>query len=61
MEKTRLWLLYFFFLSNQVLRMFLSIPEGICEKKRIFVFIPAHFEGIWFLIWLDFRHKDGGW
>lgn len=52
---------FFFFLSNQVLRTFLSIPEGVCEKKRIFLFIPAHFEGIWFLIWLDFRCRDSGW
>lgn len=44
-----------------MLRAFLSIPEGVCEKKRIFMFIPAHFEGIWFLIWLDFRHGDSGW
>lgn len=51
----------FFFLNNQVLKTFLSIPEGIREKKRIFMFIPAHFEGIWFLIWLAFRCRDSGW
>lgn len=50
-----------FFFNNQVWRTFLSIPEGVSEKKRILVFIPAHFEGIWFLIWPAFRRGASGW
>lgn len=34
-----------------MLRTFLSIPEGTSGKKRIFVFVAADVEGIWFPIW----------
>lgn len=59
--KTDTWCYWFgFFLNSQVSRTFLSIPEDIREKKRIFLFIPAHFEGIWFLIWLVFSGRGAG-
>lgn len=54
-------IVFWAFLNNQVLRTFLSLPEGIHEKKGIFLFVPAHFEGIWFLIWLAFQRGDSGW